>query len=198
MKIIPCSPVQFLPSTDVPLVMGNDLIYNRCFATNRFNDRSMKVIARICLYCSIGLFLASLSQPAFSVDQGWEENGTRIATWDALLCLLIGWLGFFEGGVGVTWLANPLLAMAWITFMLPGSSKVSFLFSIFAVVASASFLLFTQIIITEAGQRGTICHYHLGYWFWLSSTIVMLAGNGTRMLLLYSQQKQPSDNSPVA
>jgi len=152
----------------------------------------MKTFARIVLCCSIGLFLVSLWQPAFSV-----ERGTRIDTWDSVLCLCIGWLGLLEGKAGVTWIANPLLLMAWITFWEP---RASFIFSIPAAVASTSFLLCTQITANEAGHVGTICQYHLGYWLWLSSTIVMLAGNGIQIIVLYGKPRptagQPNKSEP--
>jgi len=150
----------------------------------------MKQLSRLFLVCSIGLFVTSLTQPAFSAGNWVETPG-----WFAVL------FGIFAlSGAGLSWLANPLLILSWLTF---AEKKVSFLFSLLAVIAGSSFLLFTQIIVNEAGGYGPITDRHLGYWLWLSSTIVMLAGNGIGLIDLYShktregKEKNTCPNSKV-
>ena len=143
----------------------------------------MKYIASIFLVCSMGLFTASLLLPAFCTERGQPIHGAAI--------ILFGWLGMPLGGANLTWFANPLLAVAWITFKYP---KVSFWFSIFAVIVSASFLLFTQVAVDTAGEGRVIAHLYLGYWLWLSSMVVMLAGNGIQMIVLYNKLNTQQEN----
>jgi len=156
----------------------------------------MKHVSRLFFICSIVLFVMSLTQPAFSTSAGYGGPG-----W---LILIVGIFGPFAGGAGVCWLANPFLMLSWLTFVDKTAvfkrihkdgkelfwlnfveKAVSLLFCFFAVIASSSFLLFTQIIINEAGHYGPITDRHLGYWLWLSSTIVMLMGSGIRLIDLY-------------
>ena len=146
----------------------------------------MKYIAPISLYCSIGLFLVSLGLPAFS--NGREE-------FLGAFCLFFGWLGLLfvlSDAMVVSWFANPLLLLAWITsivawFVFLSNSprggaavvvwvKLSLAFSALAVVFSASFILFKGVEFNFHGGMDTI-HRLPGYWLWLSSTIVMFAGN---------------------
>ncbi len=136
----------------------------------------MRGVAWFFFIASFGLFLSSLTGDTFCV--GNKNNGACQHTPGSLL-LLIGWLGVLVGGAGLTWLANPFLVVSWLTFY--REPKISLLFSFFAVVASGSFLLFSEIITDEAGHYGPIIHRHIGYWLWLSSTIAMLVGSGIRM-----------------
>jgi hypothetical protein len=106
------------------------------------------------------------------------------------MVLLLGWGAMFLGAVaGHIWFANPLLFAAWITFLYP---KVSVWFSIFAVIFSASFPLFTEYtMITGVGPiKNVICHQLPGYWLWLSSTIVMLVGNGIQLVILHNKTEK--------
>jgi len=143
----------------------------------------MKQVSRLFLICSIGLFVMSLTQPAYSAGR---------STAPGWLILLVGIFGPFTGGAGLSWLANPFLILSWLTFV---EKKVTFLFSFLAVIASSSFLLFTQIMVDEGGGYGPITDRHLGYWLWLFSTIVMLAGNGIGLIDLYFHKpcKKPTD-----
>ena len=141
-----------------------------------------KIIALIFLLCSMGLFFASTFNPAFSVEGRGE--------WMGSYCVLLGWLGMITfPPAGLTWLANPASAAAWITFRVP---MASFVFSIIAVLIGASFLLFigTGFPIDEAGHTAPITEVHLGYWLWLASMVVMLLGNGIQMIALYWQQQR--------
>ncbi|MDR1959786.1 MAG: hypothetical protein LBQ54_12210 [Planctomycetaceae bacterium] len=140
---------------------------------------------RISIKGSIILFLLSLIQPAFIVKSGGMPFG--------FFLLLFGWLGALMGGVGISWLANPLILVSWVTAGVP---RLSFVLSLLAVLFAASFLMFDEIIINEGGGMGKIIGYYSGYWFWLFSMLVMLAGNTIRLILLSLTspvQKQQAD-----
>ncbi|MDR1959787.1 MAG: hypothetical protein LBQ54_12215 [Planctomycetaceae bacterium] len=132
---------------------------------------------------SIILFLMSLTQPAFIVDGGMYIG---------FLLLLIGWLGVGLGA-GISWLANPLILVSWVTAGVPG---LSFVLSLLAALFAGSFLMFDEIIRDEGGGMEKIVGYSSGYWFWLFSMLVMLAGNTIRLILLSLTspvQKQQAD-----
>ena len=153
----------------------------------------MKQISRLFLFCSIGLFAMSLTQNTYC-------TGGKCGFFPGLFVLIFGWLGVLVGGAYFTWLANPLLAMSWFTFKYP---KVSFPLCLLAVIISASFLLFTRIMVIEneaGGKYEPITCWHLGYWLWLFSTIVMLTGNSIRMLDLFyrNSRRNPEEGEVFA
>ena len=136
----------------------------------------------------MGLYFASLTQPAFCLGDCHNQ-------WPGVLVLLLGWGAMFLGAVeGLAWFTNPLLLVAWITFWYP---KVSVWFSIFAVTLSAAFLLFPGITMgnfhNDELDFTPIIHRHLGYWLWLSSTIVMLVGNGIQLNVLHNKQERHAE-----
>jgi len=148
----------------------------------------------------MGLFLASLTQPAFCTDGKCAPT-----PFGGLIILVVGWVGIGEGGANFTWLSNPSFLVAWVMSMvawivsLPQRASlismvlvilvISFAFSALAVILSASFLLFTEVTIGTSGSSNAIFHLHIGYWLWLSSMIVMLVGNGVQLIVLHNKQE---------
>jgi hypothetical protein len=130
-------------------------------------------IAKFLLHVSIIVFVISLTQNTYCTSSGSCEDSPG---W---LVLLIGTVGVIFGGACLSWLANPFIIFSWIFFK---KIKYSFIFSLLAVIDSASFLLFSKIISDEAGNYSEIIHHHTGYWLWLSSMFVMLMGNIIRLL----------------
>ncbi len=132
----------------------------------------------ILLILSIFLFILSLTQRGYAVDYKPSDKGIPIIY---VLMGGIGLLGF--GGAFIAWLANPLLIISWI---LPQGKllwKVGL--SALAVLFSASFLLFDEIIKDEAGHIGKITGYGAGYWIWMASSLVYFFGN---LYLLYIEK----------
>ena len=121
-----------------------------------------------------------------------------------LIILVVGWIGVPLGGANVTWLANPFLAVAWITLVVAWATSLSpralvvcfaalafsFASSALAVIFSASFPSFAQVTIGTSGRSNAISHLHIGYWLWLSSMIVMLVGNSIQLIVLGVQALQ--------
>ena len=132
------------------------------------------------LILSMFLFLASLTQYAYLTEGGSNDGGDR-----AFVLLLFGWLGTLTTGAGISWLANPLLIISWITFY--KKKKIALPLSIGAMVMAASFLFFKSIITDEAGNEHAIIGYCAGYWLWLSSCIVCFTG-----ALIYATMKKGS------
>ena len=91
-----------------------------------------------------------------------------------LIALLFGWMNIF--GVGISWTANPLLLISW-RILFIGKWKLSFIFSLLALLFSLIFLLFNEIIANEGGSKSKIIAYDMGYWLWLSSCGINFIGN---------------------
>lgn len=121
------------------------------------------------LIISIILFLISLSQRAYCTNNDCGELGSGLAV------LFSGIFGFFLCGACMTWIANPLLLVAWITFYT--AKRISLVLNSLAVMIGLSFLMFDEIIATEAGHYRKITGYALGYWLWLLSMVTLLLGN---------------------
>ncbi len=123
----------------------------------------------IFLITSIALFLVSLTQKCYLTDFANDKGMS------SLLALLTGWLGvIMSHGPAISWLANPALAVSWILFS--SNSKYALLVSLVTLCLMVSFLFFKKVLVNEAGHYGTIIRYEPGYWLWLASAIVMIAG----------------------
>ncbi len=118
------------------------------------------------LIISLLSFIFSLTQICFC---------TTVNCSDSIEILIIGFFGLITGGACITWLANPLLLIAWI--YLKKRPKQSIIFSGLAFIFSISFLFFDKILANEAGHYLEITQYRLGYWLWLFSSLIMLIGN---------------------
>ncbi|PRY11362.1 hypothetical protein CLV24_111157 [Pontibacter ummariensis] len=136
-------------------------------------------------YTSFALFIISLTQESYCTNQ----------CGDSLAVFLVGGLGvLFEIGaltdkylnintigevdytIGATfsWLANPALLIAWLTYK--ESKTTSLVFTMLSLALMLSFLMFDKVIDNEAGHYNKIVNYKAGYWLWLSSSAVLAAG----------------------
>ena len=68
-------------------------------------EEKYKIKKTVILIVVIGLFIFSLFNICFCTN-----NGCRTS----IEALLIGWLAMLTGGAAITWLANPLLIIAWV------------------------------------------------------------------------------------
>lgn len=123
------------------------------------------IVSKVTRVISIGVFLFSLTQQSFCTD---NFCGTSI------MDLFSGAIGIFLGGAALTWLANPLILMSWITYK--KNPKLSLKCGALAFLISVSFLFFNKIVSDEAGNCRKIISYQLGYWLWVLSALVMFAG----------------------
>jgi hypothetical protein len=110
----------------------------------------------------MGIFFISLWLPCYCLPN--DE------CYDGWYALCFGWLAFL-GTVGIGWVANPLLFIAWIINKRSPLLSVIFGSIAFGVAASVPFLTAVN------GIRGELANYKAGYWVWLASYFVMLAGN---------------------
>ena len=118
---------------------------------------------------SATLYLASLTQDAFFIGRAdydaWASSAWLVA---------VGWAGaFLGGGAALVWFANPLLFLSWVLSFF--NLKLARWASACTTLLAASFLLFDEVITSEAPTYSTITHYRAGYWLWLASCVAYAA-----------------------
>ena len=124
---------------------------------------------KIFLFISIGLYLISLTQKSYCTPGTCEY-------FSGLLSLIFGWIGILMLHIpAFPWLANPILLASWVLFK--KKPKTSNILSIIAFILMLSFLLVDEIIDNEGGTTAKVISYGLGYWLWVLSSLIMIAGN---------------------
>lgn len=131
-------------------------------------DRKLK---KYILIISITLFVVSLTQKSYC---------TSSSCGDSIMLFLLGWIAAASGGVGLSWIANPLLIASW--FLIKKNLKTAMFLSVCATLLSLFFLLFDSIADNEGGVKHPIISYKAGYWLWTGSSICMLLGTFVLML----------------
>lgn len=140
----------------------------------------MKIVsARNIIRVSAALFILSLTQKAYC---------TASSCSDSIMLLLTGWASFIYGFIGFCWLANPLLFVTWFSIqrnprLALFTSSASFLFAFF-------FLLVSSVVVNENNGSETIVARKAGYWLWLASHLVMLAGTYREMLIFNRKRRE--------
>ena len=136
-------------------------------------------------YTSITLFIISLTQESYCTNQCGNSLAVFLVGGLGVLFeigaltdkyLNINTIGEVDYTIGATfsWLANPALLIAWLTYK--ESKTTSLVFTIFSFVLMLSFLTFDEVIDNEAGHYNKIISYKAGYWLWISSSAVLAAG----------------------
>lgn len=161
---------------------------------------TIKQIRNTTILLTLGLYIAALTQPAYCTH----------ASKSAFTILLLGPLGLlmeagaladtliqgFTGkgfvfkdpiGATFTWMANPLLLLA--SLVLKRNSKSAMLFAGVATGLILLFPLFGSVIDDEAGHYQPITSLQAGYWLWLLSSIILLAG------AFWLKKKQTGDSA---
>ncbi len=126
----------------------------------------MKLNLRWPFILSALLFILALIFPTYEVENKSSDYMQGFGL------LLVGWLSIFSGSLIICWLANPMLLMAWV---LP-NFKIKRIFALAAVLCALYFLNFETMIINEAGHKGQITSYGLGYYFWVASMLIYFIG----------------------
>lgn len=145
-------------------------------------------------YTSFALFIISLTQESYCTNQC--GNSFIIFILGGLGVLLeigaltdkyldINTIGEVDYTIGATfsWLANPALLIAWLTYK--ENKTTSLVFTILSLALMLSFLMFDEVIDNEAGHYNKIVSYKAGYWLWLSSSAVLAAWTLLRRRISY-------------
>lgn len=121
------------------------------------------------MWASIAIFSVSLAFNGFYIE---SDNPKAWSSCFGLL--LVGWLGIFDGIIA--WFANPLLVVSWILSRMRRTRKIAFFLAIAALLVAVSFLLVSDVMRDEAGNRARVSSYGIGYWLWLTSITVAMFG----------------------
>jgi hypothetical protein len=124
-----------------------------------------KKLRKTIMLGSIFLFLVSLTQKCYC---------TKAECSDSIMVFLLGWVALLSGGIGLTWLAHPLLFAS--RLALNKKPKASMFLSVFTALLSLSFLLFDSVLDNESNQKHPIISCQPGYWLWMASALCMLLG----------------------
>lgn len=139
---------------------------------------------RLIIGLSMVIFLASLTQPAFSV-----ERGTRpAAEYPSIVLLAIGWMAVPDGAV--SWLANPSLVLGWYFTQFETRRTMALVITLAALALALSFLRHDEFLLDTSGNRGVISGCCAGYWLWLSSIITLILGNSLLLFMGGNNEKQ--------
>jgi len=132
----------------------------------KFEENKFLKIVR---YTTLWLFIFSLTQKSYCMEGDCGTFG------GGFLCLFFGWIALLFLGVNyISWLANPLLIIAWLS--LKQVSIVSIICSGLAIILCFSFLSVPELLRDEGGNWAPITGYHLGYWLWAASMIILFIG----------------------
>lgn len=127
-----------------------------------------RVLPRLALMASIGLFLLCLFSGGFYSSAARPENA--FPGWQLLL---FGWSAIPHGGVA--WLANPAIGVAWALFSpkRPGRSAA---LAALALAFMTSFLFENRVASIYSENPSSVAGYGPGYWLWVASASMLLLG----------------------
>lgn len=145
------------------------------------NIKDKNPLAKALLYVSIGLYLMSLSQHCVFTSQAENELG------QGLLFLITGVFYSLSSSAGLTWFANPLLFISWLNIW--KNTERSMYAVLIATCLSLYFLTVKELTVNEGGTVSPILKLQLGYWLWVSSTI--LTGLSSIIQYFVSRNKLP-------
>ena len=148
----------------------------------KLHTRSSLLRTLLWFFMSFSLYILCLLNNGFYYIKGDLPRDWAIGS----ELLISGWLGLFAGASGLPWLANPLLMIAWLVYLIK-QNVTSFLFSLSALSLMVSFLSVKGILRDEAGHYSQITGYGLGYWFWISSAFAILIANVFELLSMRRQ-----------
>jgi len=122
------------------------------------------------------LFIASIV--LFLISQALSASWCKAKAISGIILFLRGPLGLYaEEAIAASWLVNPLLVVAWITFR--KNAVISFALSVLAFIIAVSSLELGKIPpIPEIMGIWTV----VVYWVWLASTVVMMVGTGIQVM----------------
>jgi hypothetical protein len=125
-------------------------------------------IKKITLFLSVMFLLVSVTSECYCTSLRCSDSAT---------VFLMGWLGLVSGGVGLVWLANPMLLTSWL--LMYKNSKYAVYVSFTTLLICLSFLFFDKGIEGYAEQRFyfRIIEYKAGYWLWTGSAFSLFAGS---------------------
>jgi hypothetical protein len=126
-----------------------------------------KILARAALALSVLAYLLCFTQVGICVQGLCNEYRPRDL-------LAFGIFQFFDRETwvaGVTWLAIPVLFMAWV-FLLRADYRWTFRFTICALAMALSLHLRPEVTVASEAGSQLVTSFGLGYWIWIASIVL--------------------------
>lgn len=115
-------------------------------------------------------YLLALSGVLYVVCLPWDAFCVHDAcsNWPAWSILAFGFIPFAASLANLTWFANPILFVAWISVFQQQKWPAQLL-SLASLAIAVSFLLMSKVAADESGGLSIITGYRIGYWLWVAS-----------------------------
>jgi hypothetical protein len=133
------------------------------------------IISRSLLILSILLYGACLPFDAFCVSGECSQ-------WPSYGILFFGALGLPGSFANLTWIANPILFLSWVTRATQQKVQAC-VYSFTALIIAMSFLLDRTVVTNEGGIPFPITGYKIGYWIWLTSMAAICLSSLINLML---------------
>lgn len=149
--------------------------------TMRHNPWNLTTLRAVIVLAGATTFAASLTQIGVIVD-GSDRSIERLPFYGWELLILGGLSVFGDGLKFLIWLANPIIAVTWILY-LRGLRSAALISAMTALGLTLCFLLVKCVL--GPGPEGVnvadfemrpIISYGMGYWLWVASAAVLVAG----------------------
>jgi hypothetical protein len=147
----------------------------------RHNPWNLTTLRAVIVLAGATTFAASLTQIGVIVD-GSDRSIERLPFYGWELLILGGLSVFGDGLKFLIWLANPIIAVTWILY-LRGLRSAALISAMTALGLTLCFLLVKCVL--GPGPEGVnvadfemrpIISYGMGYWLWVASAAVLVAG----------------------
>lgn len=134
------------------------------------------ILFKVCRCASIVCYSVSFIPPVFSTDNKTAE------CFQGVWMLIFGGMFSNSNTLFLVWLANPIFIYLQFRYSQPPSRGMR-ISAYLAVVFGALFLIFGKMVVNEGGHLHPIVAYHLGYWLWEASMILLALAITTKSLL---------------
>jgi hypothetical protein len=142
---------------------------------------------------SAAAFIRCLTQTAFVTECCYVVGDTR--SFDGLEMLFTGWMGVLSlpSNAGyAAWFANPVIVAVWFLY-LGDKRPAALILAALALGLMLTFLLVTDVPLSDKLTPVEIISYGTGYWLWIASAGILAAGASAEMLLFRAAHARSSE-----
>jgi hypothetical protein len=137
----------------------------------------------IVVTASTAAFVGCLAQTAFVTECCYVVGDTRSVP--GLVLLFTGWMGVLSlsSNAGyAAWFANPMIVAVWFLY-LGGKRLAALIFAALALGLTLTFLRVAEVPLSDKLTPVEVIAYGTGYWLWIVSAGILVAGLSADMLL---------------
>ena len=134
----------------------------------------LQLLPRILLVASLAFFVACLFARGYYVDRA--DPRAQAEGWKLLV---FGWIAIASGTLA--WLGNPALFVSW-SLLAANKPRLSLFSAIIGCVLVITFLFERAVPTGEAPEPSLVVGYGIGYWLWLTSTVLQVAASAAALV----------------